>query len=63
MKNKIFLINFLFVFVLFWCTIDESIEKDDKSQTDYDDMNVINKIWDQSIDKAIKLINTKTKAS
>lgn len=61
MINKIFLLNFLFAFVLFWCTIDEKIES--QKWKDYDDTNVLDKVWEQSIDKAVKLINTRTKAS
>lgn len=61
MKNKFLLLNF--IFILWSCYIDENIENNDKTNKDYDDINVINKIWDQSIDKALKLVNTRTKAS
>lgn len=63
MKNKILFVNLLLILWLSSCIVDEKIENNDKSTTDYDDINIINKIWEQSIDKALKLVNTRTKAS
>jgi len=63
MKNKLLFLNVLFIFTLFWCSIDEQIEGKDNNSVDYDDVNIISKIWEQSIDKAIKIVNTRTKAS
>lgn len=42
------------------CDLDKSI---DNSQVDNDDINIIDKVWKQSLDKAIDLYDTKTRAS
>lgn len=42
------------------CDLDKNI---DNSQSDNDDINIIDKVWKQSLDKAIDLYDTKTRAS
>jgi hypothetical protein len=51
----------LFTFILSSCWVDESFEN--KTKPDEDDLNIIKKIWNQSLDKAIKKINTRTHSS
>ncbi|MDD3145003.1 MAG: hypothetical protein PHV23_02725 [Candidatus Gracilibacteria bacterium] len=42
------------------CDLDKNI---DNSQSDNDDINIIDKVGKQSLDKAIDLYDTKTRAS
>lgn len=42
------------------CDLDKNI---DNSKSDNDDINIVDKIWKQSLDKAIELYDTKTRAS
>lgn len=57
MKNIIFLVTIL---LLTSCDLDSSI---DSSLNDSDDVNLIKKVWKQSLDKAIELYDTNTSAS
>lgn len=56
--KKIFLI--LITIFLSSCDLDKSI---DDSENDNDDINIIDKIWKQSLDKAVQLYDTNTRAS
>lgn len=60
MKKILFIL--LLIFVLISCDIDKLYDTEWK--IDKDDINIINKIWKQSIDKAIEMyLSTKTRAS
>lgn len=58
MKKIIILISMI---ILSSCDVDKKLENNETN--DKDDMNVIDKIWKQSLDKAIDLYDTKTRAS
>ncbi len=56
--------NILLVLILVFltsCELDGWFDKEWKD--DRDDFNVIDKIWDQSLDKVIKLFDTRSRAS
>lgn len=57
MKYSILLITIL---LLTSCDLDSSI---DSGSNDNDDVNLIKKVWKQSLDKAIEMYDTKTRAS
>ncbi len=57
MKKILFLIALC---ILWSCEIDTSF---DDENNDSDDINLIDKVWKQSLDKAIEVYDTKTKAS
>lgn len=50
----------LVIILLSSCDLDKSI---DSLQVDNDDINIIDKVWKQSLDKAIELYDTNTRAS
>lgn len=58
--KKILLLT-MFSFLLSSCDLDNSF--DDVSKVDRDDFNIIKKNWDQWLDKALKLYDTKSHAS
>lgn len=59
MQNRVFI--YFLLFFLISCNADELYEKE--IDNDNDDINVIEKYWEQQLDNAIKLMDTKTKAS
>ena len=62
MKKIILLSSILFITTSCSVDIDKKIEKKDR-RNDKDDINVIDKIWKQSLDKSIDMYNTRTYAS
>jgi len=57
---KKILLLFLVIFISS-CNLDESFEK--PWEGDRDDVDMIDKVWNQYLDKAIKLYDTNTHAS
>lgn len=64
MKKNIILLILIFISS---CDINKSIDSTAKidltAKINKDNINIINEIWSQSLDKAINLYNTKTSAS
>jgi len=58
--KKLLLLLYLIAFTSS-CDLDKSYEKGWKN--DRDDVNIINKAWDQYLNKAIKVYDTNTRAS
>lgn len=52
---------FFVLTILSSCDLD--VKVDNSNEIDSDDINVIDKAWKQSFDKAIELYDTKTSAS
>jgi len=61
---KKFIVYIIFLFLLSSCQAFEKAENEKVWEKDYDDQNIINKVWEQPSTQAIKLYqDAKTKAS
>jgi len=65
LKKSFFITIVIFTIIsLNSCSLDDKIESNQWQSTDRDDVNIIHKIWAQSIDKAVKIyIDSTTRAS